>query len=131
MKCLMVLVWGFLLAQQTQGRTEDSNCRPTPSFCRGLGYRTSLQGAEGFDLQQMAQIVETGCSAEVAVLMCRVAAPECSAEPESRAKPCRTLCEKVRAECGAALREKALLWPPRLRCESLPESDCLQVRAAP
>ncbi|GAA6217176.1 uncharacterized protein LOC109641343 [Lates japonicus] len=131
MKCFILLLLGlFLSPQQTHSwRDDKTTCKPvTASFCQGVGYTTTLHptGAQGYSLQQIGPIVETACSPEVATLMCRVVVPECSSEDDSRVKPCRALCEKVKTDCESTLRAKRLSWPLRLRCEALPESNCVQ-----
>lgn len=127
------VVLGLLLSPQRAQSVRDkrATCKPvTASFCQGVGYTTTHQptGASGYSLQQIGQIVETACSPAVATVMCRVVVPECSSEDDSRLKPCRALCEKVKTDCESALRAKRLSWPPRLRCEALPQSNCVQVR---
>ncbi|XP_039973440.1 uncharacterized protein LOC120784070 [Xiphias gladius] len=131
MRYFVLVVLGLLLSPQQarSGRDDRPNCKPvTTSFCQGLGYTTTLHpsGVQGFSLQQIGQIVETACSPEVSTLMCRVVMPECSSEDDSRMKPCRALCEKVKTDCASALKAKRLSWPIRLRCEALPESNCIR-----
>ncbi|KAK5861689.1 hypothetical protein PBY51_017146 [Eleginops maclovinus] len=127
MEHLFLVFLGLLLVpQRAHGRT---NCKPvTSTFCQGLGYTTTQYplGATGYSLRDIGQIVETSCSPNVAVLMCRVAVPECGSEEDGRMKPCRALCEKVRTDCDAQLKAKRISWPSRLRCDSLPESNCVQ-----
>ncbi|XP_019961338.1 uncharacterized protein [Paralichthys olivaceus] len=135
MKCFILVVVGLLLFPQQahSGRDDRPNCKPvTASFCQGVGYTTTLHpsGVQGFNLQQIGQIVETACSPAVATLMCRIAVPECSSEDDSRVKPCRALCEKVKTDCESVLRAKRLSWPTRLRCEALPQSSCVQGQEA-
>ncbi|KAK5614958.1 hypothetical protein CRENBAI_008351 [Crenichthys baileyi] len=111
------------------GKDESTTCKPvTASFCQGVGYKTTLypSGVQGFNLQQIGQIVQTACSPHVDILMCRVAVPECGSGNESRVKPCRALCEKVKKDCESTLRAKRLSWPTTLRCENLPQTDCVQ-----
>ena len=132
MKYFALVVLGLLLSPRraSTGRDDRLNCKPvTSSFCQGLGYTTTLHqtGVQEFSLQQIGQIVETACSPDVATLMCRVALPECNSEDNTRVKPCRALCEKVKTDCASALRAKRLTWPLKLRCEALPESNCVQV----
>ncbi|XP_069034604.1 atrial natriuretic peptide-converting enzyme-like [Embiotoca jacksoni] len=136
MKHLFLVVWGLLLSpQRAHGRTDDTaNCKPvTERFCQGVGYTTTLHpsGVSGYNLQQIGQIVETACSPHVAKLMCRVVVPECSSEDNSRVKPCRALCEKVKTDCEPALRAKSLFWPMRLRCHDLPGSNCVEGQENP
>ncbi|CAI5662039.1 unnamed protein product [Oreochromis niloticus] len=129
MKHLFLVVWGLLPLQWVHSRSDDrTNCKPvTASFCQGVGYTTTLHptGVLGYSLQQIGQIVETACSPHVAKLMCRIVVPECSSEDDSRLKPCQALCVQVKADCESTLRAKRLSWPTRLRCETLPESNCV------
>ncbi|MEQ2241383.1 hypothetical protein ILYODFUR_024739, partial [Ilyodon furcidens] len=120
--------------QVQPGKDESTTCKPvTASFCQGVGYKTTLypSGVQGFNLQQIGQIVQTACSPHVDILMCRVAVPECGSGNESRVKPCRALCEKVKKDCESTLRAKRLSWPATLRCENLPQTDCVQGPPAP
>lgn len=132
MKNLVLVVWGLLLSPQGAhcSRNDRENCKPiTASFCQGLGYTTTLHpsGVAGYYLQQIGQMVETACSPHIATVMCRVVVPECGSDDDGRRKPCRALCQKVKTDCESAFRAKRLFWPMRLRCEALPESNCVQV----
>ncbi|KAJ0000551.1 hypothetical protein NQD34_012393 [Periophthalmus magnuspinnatus] len=120
-----ICLWLCLL----HGAEPKPNCRPhQASFCGGMGYSTSSSpsGVTGYTLRDIGQIVETACSPDVATLMCRVVVPECGAEEDSRLKPCRALCERVKSECEAPLKAKRIYWPIRLRCDSLPRDHCVQ-----
>lgn len=121
----------LLFPQQARTRGNDrTSCKPvTASFCQGLGYTSTLHpdGVQGFNLQQIGQIVETACSPHIATVMCRVVVPECGAENESQKKPCRALCEKVKKDCESPLRAKWLFWPMRLWCDALPQTNCVEV----
>ncbi|XP_072320490.1 uncharacterized protein [Eucyclogobius newberryi] len=122
---LVVFLWLCLL----HAAEPKPNCRPLQaSFCGSVGYMTSASpsGASGYSLRDIGQIVETACAPDVATLMCRVAVPECGAEEDSRLKPCRSLCERVKSECEGTLKAKRIYWPIRLRCDSLPQNDCVQ-----
>ncbi|CAJ1063098.1 uncharacterized protein LOC121513235 isoform X1 [Xyrichtys novacula] len=133
----LVLVALCLLMSPQETLSAWSSCKPvTSSFCQGLGYTTSAYptGVSGYNLQQIGQMVETSCSQHVATLLCRVAVPECDSDNDNSKKPCRSLCDRVKRDCEAAFRTKRLTWPSKLRCESLPESNCIQgqeSRAAP
>ncbi|XP_023144140.2 uncharacterized protein LOC111580566 isoform X2 [Amphiprion ocellaris] len=136
MKPFLLVFLGLRLSlQQGYNRRDDgSNCRPfTASFCQGVGYTTTLHpsGVQGYNLQQIGQIVETACSPAIATVMCRVVVPECNSENDNRLKPCRALCEKVKTDCESALRAKRLYWPTKLRCDTLPESNCMQNQNKP
>lgn len=131
---LWVLVLLGLLQLGHSRRAETASCRPmTVSFCQGLGYSSSLHpaGVQGYDLLQIGRIVETACSLDVATLMCRVAVPECEAQQDSRTKPCRALCERVKSDCDPVLRQRNLAWPVKLQCEALPEIGCVHVSMKP
>ncbi|XP_011603551.2 uncharacterized protein [Takifugu rubripes] len=135
MKSLVLVLLGSLLSQRVHSSTaKRDNCKPfTASFCQGMGYTTSPypSGALGYSLQQIGQMVESNCSPGIATLMCRTAVPECGSDSDSRKKPCRALCERVKTDCTAAFRAKRLYWPTRLRCEALPESNCAQGHEVP
>lgn len=136
MKTLAMVVLALLanLQPAAGARTDPGACKPvTATFCQGLGYSTTMHptGATGFNLQQIGQMVETACSPHIATVMCRVAVPECGLDTDTRLKPCRALCEKVKTDCEAALRSKRLYWPSRLRCDTLPQSNCIQGAGSP
>lgn len=134
MRSWVLVLLGSLLSQQVDASAaKRDNCKPvTSSFCQGLGYTTTPypSGAPGYNLYQLGQMVESGCSPNMATLLCRVAVPECGSDSDSQKKPCRALCEKVKTDCEATFRAKRLYWPSRLRCEALPESSCVQVGVA-
>ncbi|XP_075996414.1 uncharacterized protein LOC142990491 [Genypterus blacodes] len=130
MELWVLLVVGLLLcAQLGHSRREEAlPCRPiTATFCHGAGYSSSPHpaGVQGYDLQQIARIVETACSPDVAKLMCRVVVPECEVQQDSRIKPCRALCERVKSDCERLLTQRNLLWPAQLQCDALPEIGCV------
>ncbi|XP_071401879.1 uncharacterized protein [Centroberyx affinis] len=132
MKLWVLPLLGLLLSPQlAHGQRDEVRqlCKPvTADFCRGVGYDTTLHptGVQGYSLQQIGQIVGTGCSPDVTVFMCRVVVPECGPEDDSQAKPCRTLCERVKRDCEPVLKERWLAWPENLRCEDLPEYNCVK-----
>ncbi|KAI4799752.1 hypothetical protein KUCAC02_016648 [Chaenocephalus aceratus] len=127
MECLFLVFLGSLLVPlRAQSR---ANCKPmTSTFCQGLGYSTTQHptGATGYNLREIGQIVETSCSPNVAVLMCRVVVPECGSVEDARMRPCRALCEKVKTDCEAPLKAKRISWPSKLRCDTLSENNCAQ-----
>lgn len=127
---VVVLALLALLQPTASARSDMGACRPvTATFCQGLGYSTTMHpsGATGFNLQQIGQMVGTACSPHIATVMCRVVVPECGSDTDTRLKPCRALCEKVKTDCDAPLRAKKLYWPIKLRCDALPQFNCIQV----
>ncbi|PWA23901.1 hypothetical protein CCH79_00010809 [Gambusia affinis] len=130
---MLSVIHGFW-SQVHSGKDDSSSCKPlTTTFCQSVGYKTTRypNGVQGFSVHQIGQIVQTGCSPHVSILMCRVVVPECGSGDESRVKPCRALCEKVKKDCEPILRTKRLSWPTTLRCESLPLTNCVQGPPAP
>lgn len=122
---IIAFVW-LCLTHTTEAKP---NCRPLQvNFCGTVGYSSSASpsGVMGYSTRDIGQIIETACAPDVATLMCRVVVPECGAEEDSRLKPCRSLCERVKSACEAPLRAKRIYWPSRLRCDSLPEDNCVQ-----
>ncbi|KAK7909299.1 hypothetical protein WMY93_013983 [Mugilogobius chulae] len=108
----VVFLWICLLCSVES----KPNCRPIQaSFCRSMSYTTSSSpsGVTGFSTRDIEQIIQTACSPDVATLFCRVVVPECGAEEDNRLKPCRRLCQRI-------------YWPIRLRCDSLPQDNCVQ-----
>ncbi|XP_057690735.1 atrial natriuretic peptide-converting enzyme-like isoform X2 [Corythoichthys intestinalis] len=132
LRCFLVVL--VFLPSWTRGAKDDRpSCRPiTATFCRNVGYTTSRYptGVQGVNVQQLSQIVETACSPNIATLVCRVAFPECSND-DNRVKPCRAMCNKAKSECDAALKAKRLVWPTKLQCDTLPESNCVQAQQPP
>lgn len=127
---LVVLALLAFLQPAASVRSDQGACKPmTSTFCQGLGYSTTMHptGAVGFNLPQIGQIVETACSPHIATVMCRVVVPECGSDTNTNLKPCRALCEKVKTDCEAPMKAKRLYWPLRLHCDSLPQSNCIQV----
>ncbi|XP_029928307.1 uncharacterized protein LOC115373851 [Myripristis murdjan] len=124
----------LLSLQRAHGRTEEKpSCKPVMvSFCEGVGYNTSMHpnGVQGYNLQQIGQVVVTGCSPDVAAFMCRMVVPECIAGQDGRAQPCRSSCERVKRACEPALIDRWLSWPENIKCENLAETNCVNVQAS-
>lgn len=121
----------LLSLQRAHGRTEERpSCKPVMvSFCEGVGYNTSMHpnGVQGYNLQQIGQVVVTGCSPDVAAFMCRMVVPECIAGQDGHAQPCRSSCERVKRACEPALTDRWLSWPENIRCDNLAETNCVNV----
>lgn len=132
---MMPLTFPFIVLCLSHVLEAKTNCRPLQNvnFCGSVGYTTSASpsGVAGYSLRDIGQIVETACSPDVATLMCRVVVPECGAEDDNRLKPCRSLCERVKSSCEAPLKAKRIYWPSRLRCDSLPQDNCVQDSSGP
>ncbi|XP_070300071.1 uncharacterized protein [Salvelinus sp. IW2-2015] len=124
METWVLLVFRLLLFVQT-GHSKQS-CQPvTVDFCQDVGYNTTINPTHqtrDYNLRQLRQIVNTGCSPEVTVFLCGVVSPECVLD--DKIPPCSWLCERVKNECEPFLREKGLNWPEKIRCEAYPKQSC-------
>uniref|UniRef100_A0A3Q2EF50 FZ domain-containing protein n=1 Tax=Cyprinodon variegatus TaxID=28743 RepID=A0A3Q2EF50_CYPVA len=71
-------------------------------------------------------IVQTVCSADIQLFLCRVYAPECV---EGRVqRPCKSFCEKARRNCEGLISNFGVSWPNELNCNAFPDDMCISVR---
>ena len=65
--------------------------------------------------------ISTNCSQYITKFLCFVYFPLCVGPSVPPVLPCRSMCERVRCECGPALRSfgSALQWPGWLDCDDL------------
>ena len=71
-------------------------------------------------------IVAINCSKEAGFFLCSYHLPICAPEFKSKPiRPCRSVCEKVMADCLATIRRYKRKWPEDVVCKDLPsyESD--------
>lgn len=69
-------------------------------------------------------IVAINCSQEAGFFLCAYHLPICAPEFKSRPiRPCRSVCEKVKADCMATIRRYKGKWPEDVVCEDLPSYD--------
>lgn len=133
METWVLLVWGLLLSvQMAHNKLSGSKhpCMPIMvDFCQDLDYNMTAHptGASGYNLQKLRQIVETGCSPDVATFLCGLVSPNCVSEENDNIPPCHSLCERVKRDCEPVLREKGLTWPRKIRCEAYPIQSCANV----
>jgi len=71
-------------------------------------------------------IVAINCSKEAGFFLCSYHLPICAPEFKSKPiRPCRSVCEKVMADCLSTIRRYKRKWPEDVVCKDLPsyESD--------
>lgn len=110
-------------------------CEPiTIPMCQGLSYnQTIVPNLLGHTSQREAaskmsffnSLVETVCSADIRVFLCRVYTPECVAGQVQR--PCRSFCEKAKKDCEGMMAVFGISWPYELQCNTFPEEMCVSV----
>lgn len=127
---------GLHLRLQYGINSRDRMCEPiTIPMCQGLSYnQTMVPNLLGHTSQREAvmkmsffsSIVQTVCSADIQLFLCRVYAPECVDGRVQR--PCRSFCEKARRNCEGLMRNFDVSWPNELQCQAFPEESCISVR---
>lgn len=110
-------------------------CEPiTIPMCQGLSYnQTLIPNLLGHTSQREAftkmsffnSMVQTVCSVDIRVFLCRVYAPQCEAGQAQW--PCRSFCEKARRDCEGLMSNFGISWPEELQCSSFPEEMCISV----
>ncbi|XP_066484824.1 secreted frizzled-related protein 4, partial [Tiliqua scincoides] len=84
----------------------------------------STQENAGLAIEQFQELVELGCSAELAFFLCAMYAPICALEfLHDPVRPCRALCLRARRGCEPVLRRYNHSWPEALACHDLPVYD--------
>ncbi|CAB1445907.1 unnamed protein product [Pleuronectes platessa] len=68
-------------------------------------------------------IVQTVCSVDIRLFLCRVYAPQCVAGEVQR--PCRSFCERAKRGCEGLMSSYGVSWPAELQCNLFPEERCI------
>ena len=97
----------------------------------------STQEAVNNSLYARAQEFNVICSDLLLFFVCAIHLPICIGKPTFSGKiigPCRSVCERVKADCNATLQTKSMKWPDdrQYMCERLPlynESMCVTPEA--
>ncbi|XP_029360766.1 uncharacterized protein LOC115045294 [Echeneis naucrates] len=108
-------------------------CEPiTIPVCQGLSYnQTIVPNLLGHTSQREAMLkmsffnmmVQSVCSVDIRLFLCRVYAPECEAGEVQR--PCRSFCERAKEGCETFMASFGVFWPNELDCASFPEEMCV------
>lgn len=113
------------ITNEMEGSCEDL----TINSCSNMGYTmTSVPNFRGHtsqvqaerELNDFLQLTRTNCSPFTGLFLCAFYAPICFINPVSSniitLKPCRFLCESVRAGCRGTLEGVNLSWPSFFNC---------------
>lgn len=141
---LVLLGFGLTCGQTTGGGVRPIDSQPnercevmTVDYCQDVRVTKSvyLPNARGHDNQTQALkefddylelITESACSNGLYHFLCSYYFPLCYTIAQDdrpiRVKPCRSLCEYVRAPCEAVLESNDIMWPAFLNC-SLDDFD--------
>ena len=107
-------------------------CEPITfiTVCENVGYTNAsfpnfrnqmTQVEANAELNNFLPLIRRGCSGAIVHFLCAVYAPFCVVPfPDSRIRPCKNLCELVRANCEDDLEAFDLMWPPHLECDLYP-----------
>lgn len=97
-----------------------------------MGHSNQLVVRDSLD--RFASVLASGCSEELAFLLCVLHLPECSApstELLPPVLPCRSDCERARESCQDVMEAFGLPWPEQLDCSELRahrRGDCISPR---
>uniref|UniRef100_A0A3Q1J459 FZ domain-containing protein n=1 Tax=Anabas testudineus TaxID=64144 RepID=A0A3Q1J459_ANATE len=103
-------------------------------MCQGLSYNMTITpNLLGHTSQREAvtkmsffnSMVQTVCSLDIRLFLCRVYAPECVAGEVQQ--PCRSFCEKAKQGCESLMSSFGVSWPSELQCNSFPEEKCISL----
>lgn len=108
-------------------------CEPiTIPMCQGLSYnQTITPNLLGHTSQREAvvkmsffnSLVQTMCSMDIRLFICRVYAPQCVAGEVQR--PCRSFCERAKQGCEDLMSSFGVSWPEELQCNLFPQERCI------
>ncbi|CAC5396232.1 unnamed protein product [Mytilus coruscus] len=115
-----------------------SLCEPLHSgMCKQFGYtETKMPNFAGhsslleatLDQSTYISVIYTGCSSELAFLICSVFTPACKEHSPEPVPPCRSVCLNVKKECSTIMKTIGMPWPAELNCLNFPmahEKTCL------
>ncbi len=90
------------------------------SFPNLRGHSTQVEANQ--ELSDFLPLVMRQCSNAIVQFLCSVYAPFCTNQEvqDLVLKPCRGVCEYVRAGCEPVLMEYGLPWPEHLNCTNFP-----------
>ncbi len=96
-------------------------CTEVYSLASFPNYRDhTTQEAANKELLNFTPLIEKACSNAIVHFLCSIYAPFCQVDRENiRVRPCRELCNHVRADCEDELNAFGLSWPPHLDCDTL------------
>lgn len=115
--------------------TTGGICEPiTIPMCGRLSYNMTISpNLLGHSSQREAvtkmsffnSMVQTVCSADIRLFLCRVYAPQCVAGEVQW--PCRNFCERAKQGCEPIMNTFGVSWPTELQCDRFPQQMCISV----
>uniref|UniRef100_A0A3Q3ISM7 FZ domain-containing protein n=1 Tax=Monopterus albus TaxID=43700 RepID=A0A3Q3ISM7_MONAL len=111
-----------------------NRCPITIPMCQGLSYsQTTSLNLLGLTSQREAMtkmsifnsMVQTVCSVDIRLFLCRVYTPQCVAGEVQR--PCRAFCKRAKQGCEGLMAHFGVSWPDELQCNSFPEEMCISI----
>ena len=111
-----------LYVEPAHGECKSADLIP---LCSNIGYNQTYQNFRGLsiietniELSSYQSLIDTSCSDYLINLLCSVYAPPCNGtDPVIKLRPCRTLCRKVKDDCGSDL-DIYNSWPQLFDCEN-------------
>ena len=110
-------------------------CQPITEIkvCENVGYQNAsfpnfrnqmTQTEANAELNNFLPLIRLNCSGALVHMLCAVYAPFCQTSfPDKSVRPCKSLCELVRAGCEDELLDFGLQWPPHLECDFYPTRE--------
>lgn len=104
------------------------------SLCRGIGY-TEMRLPNLLEHDTINEVIQQSkswvslprihCHPDTQLFLCSLFSPVCL---ERTIKPCRSLCESVKAGCETKMMYYGYLWPDMVRCDKFPDDSdlCIQ-----
>nr|XP_026692846.1 frizzled-10-B-like [Ciona intestinalis] len=71
-------------------------------------------------LYEYKLLLDTHCSTHLRFFLCSLHFPMCTPKVEVAIPGCRSMCEKVRADCEPVMRVGGVQWPDTIDCSKLP-----------
>ncbi|XP_033751260.1 secreted frizzled-related protein 1-like isoform X1 [Pecten maximus] len=118
-------------------RPHKPKCIDIPNnltLCRGIGY-TEMRLPNLLDHDTLNEVIQQSkswvslprihCHPDTQLFLCSLFSPVCL---ERTIKPCRSLCESVKAGCESKMLYYGYLWPDMVRCDKFPDDSdlCIQ-----
>ncbi|KYO29351.1 frizzled-6 [Alligator mississippiensis] len=107
-------------------------CEPvTAPRCTAMTYNMTFfpnllghydQDTAAVRMEPFLPLVNLHCSPNVHTFLCRAFVPAC-VEPVHVIHPCRSLCERVYADCKQLMDTFGIIWPEELECNRLVDCD--------
>lgn len=104
-------------------------CSRIGEVCKNIGYEFSrlpnyfnqeYESDAELELSQFTPMVKSNCSSLLRIFLCSLYFPPCIHDTKRITPPCKSVCEKVKSDCGAWIRRSGLKWPFKFECNNFP-----------